>query len=84
MNGTMTSDTEAILLIPPMVIKPTVITKKIPVTKGGICSVKLAASDMERTCVNVPIPNRATPTPKTAKQRASIFPSVLCFNPFSR
>ena len=34
----MTSDTEAILLIPPIVIKPTVITKKIPVTKGGTVS----------------------------------------------
>lgn len=62
--GTIFSATFDILFIPPSVTNATKTVITTAVIHNGTLNVSLAADAIEFTCPNVPIPKRATPTPK--------------------
>ena len=64
------SATEAIRLIPPMVMKATKRVKTTAVAMGGTLKLKVIASEMDLTWVKVPIPINATKTPNNANNLA--------------
>ena len=78
-KGTTDSETFEILFIPPKVTKATITVITIAVIHNGTLKVSFNPEAIELTCAKVPIPKKATPTPKTAK----IFASHFSPKPFS-
>ena len=70
MAGTILEATRAMDWRPPMVMAATRIVNTMAVYSTGMLVVRRVISTMELTCAKVPMPKKATRTPKKANKKA--------------